>query len=278
MSINLLFTAFSALLLTSCAQRNIYSPTAHNVPAFTKKSESKIAAGYSTGSNSTNEDKANGFDVQTAYAVSNHVVLQAGYTYRQEESVDSSQINFFDYSNIKYNRKMFEIGIGYFTSIHKKGKIFFSIYGGIGVGKFSFIDNGIDNNQLSYSRFHNANVTKYYLNPAVSFINKRLVVSASLRGTLIYYSRIQTNYTIPEQESLKIGSINRKPSFFTEPAGVVSYGFRKLPGLRIECQLGFSFGLPAENQDGYYTGVSFCAGLVFDIPKFIKGIENNPKD
>jgi hypothetical protein len=51
-----------------------------------------------------------------------------------------------------------------------------------------------------------------------------------------------------------------------------------LPGLRIECQLGFSFGLPAYNQDTYYTGVNFSAGLVFDIPKLIKGIANNRKD
>lgn len=278
MKIKILCAALSALLFTSCASRYMYSPSAHNVPVFTQQGDSKIAAAYSV--NGGNEDNSgNGLEVQGAYAITKHVAVQAGYSTRNEKTVDSNfSSSYFNFSTVKYKRQMFEVGAGYYRSIHKRDKIFFSAYGGVGFGKFSFKDTGRDNNQLLYSRSHNANVTKYYLQGGVTFINRGFVTTVSGRATVLDFNRIQTNYSAPELDDLNIDNIANQTYVFFEPAVILSYQFKKLPGMRIECQVGLSAHL--RNKDYYlaHTEANFAAGLVFDIPKFIKGFSNNRKD
>ena len=75
---------FAGLLLSSCyTPRYVYSPSAHNVPLFSKKNDSKIAANYSSNlslaNSSENENDSYGFDLQGAYAISDHWALQANY-------------------------------------------------------------------------------------------------------------------------------------------------------------------------------------------------------
>lgn len=278
MKIKILFASVIVLLFTSCASRYMYSPSAHNVPVFTQQGDSKIAASYSV--NGGNEDNSGkGLDVQGAYAITKHVAVQAGYSVRNEKTVDSNlSSSYFNYSTVKYKRQMFEVGAGYFRSIHKRDKIFFSAYGGVGFGKFSFKDTGRDNNQFFYARSHNANVTKYYLQAGVTFINRGFVTTVSGRATVLDFNRIQTNYSIQEQEDLEIHKINNHAYLFLEPAVILSYQFKKLPGLRIECQVGLSAHL--RNEDYYlaHTEACFSAGLVYDVPKLIKGFANNHKD
>ena len=278
MKMKILFAALIVLLCTSCASRYMYSPSAHNVPVFTEQGDSKIGASYSTNAGEEDDNSGHGLDVQGAYAVTKHVAVQAGYSTRSEKTIDSNANAYFDHSNIRYKRRMFEVGAGYFRSIHKRDKIFFAAYGGMGFGQFSFKDNGVDNNQLLYTRFHKANVTKYYLQPAVMFINRGFVTSLAVRATLIDFNHIQTDYTAQELEELKIDDISSNAYVFFEPAVILSYQFKKLPGLRIECQGGFSAHLRVEDKYLSHKEANFSAGLVFDIPKLIKGIANNPKD
>jgi hypothetical protein len=278
MKMKILFAALTALLCTSCASRYMYSPSAHNVPVFTKQGDSKIAASYSV--NGGNEDNSGkGVDLQGAYAITKHVAVQAGYSTRNEKTVDSNfSSSYFNYSTVKYKRQMFEAGAGYFRSIHKRDKIFFSAYAGMGFGEFSFKDTGRDNNQLPYARFHNANVTKYYLQAGISFINRGFVTSVSGRATVVDFNKIKTNYSVPEQDDLEIDGIDNNAYIFFEPAVVLSYQFKRLPGMRIECQVGFSAHL--RNEDNYlaHTEAGFSAGLVFDLPKFIGGFANKRRD
>jgi hypothetical protein len=262
----------TAILLTSCSTRYMYSPSAHNVPVFTDKGDSKIAAVYST--NAGDEDgSGNGLDVQGAYAITKHVAVQASYFVRNEKTVDSNfNSYYFNYSNVRYKRQMFELGGGYFQSIHKRDKIFLAVYAGVGFGKFSFQDNGLDNNQLDYKRFHQANVIKYYLHPAVSFINHGFVTSVALRATLIDFNHIKTDYSKPELDDVGIESIGGNTYLFFEPAAILSYQFKKLPGLRIEGQVGVSAHAAFENRNLAHKEGNFSVGLVFDVPKFIKGL------
>lgn len=256
----------------------MYSPSAHNISVFTDKGDSKIAAAYSV--NGGNEDNSGkGLDVQVAYAITKHVAVQAGYSSRNERTVDSNfSSSYFNYSTVKYKRQMFEIGGGYFRSIHKRDKIFFAAYGGVSFGKFSFKDMGRDNNQLLYSHFQDANATKHYLHAVVTFINRGFVTTIGGRATVLDFNHIKTNYSILEQQDLVIHNINNHAYFFLEPAVILFYQFKKLPGLRIECQVGLSAHLRNENYYLAHIEACFSAGLVFDVPKLIKGLANNRKD
>jgi hypothetical protein len=273
------------MILSSCyTPRFAYSPTAHNVPVLTERNDSKLAFNYSTNADSRSSDdkysrnRANGYDVQGAYAITSHVGLQGSYFSRYEKTIsNASNDNYFDSSVISYNRHLFEFGAGYFTPIDTRQKIFFQVFGGVGFGKFDFTDNGKDINQNIYHRFHNADITKFYLEPAIIFRNTEVfAASLSTRFSLVNFRNIQTNYIQPEKEHFKLDSLDRYSSIFFEPAFVNSYGFNKLPGLRIEYQLGLSLLMSREILD--YRRFNFSIGLVFDIPKLIRGAAIKSKD
>src|SRR5690349_17462937 len=112
-----LFTLFCIIVFASCdTPRYAYSPTAHNVPVFTQKGDTKAAAYYSNNGIYTSTDSegneydrniAQGFDIQGAAAVTNNIALQAGYYYRNETSTEDLGNN-VDNNTVKYNRYLFE--------------------------------------------------------------------------------------------------------------------------------------------------------------------------
>jgi hypothetical protein len=280
-----LFIAAAIAGLSSCyTPRFAYSPTAHNVPVLAEKNDSKLAVNYSTNadSRSTNNqytrNRSNGIDVQGAYAITNHVGVQASYFTRTERTVSNQDNdNYFDSSVIRYNRNLFEFGAGYFTPIDDKGKVFFQVFGGLGFGKFKFTDNGKDQSQSIYSRHHDANIMKYYIEPSITFKPKPVIAaSLSARFSIVNFKNINTDYTIDEKKELKLDSLNRYASVFFEPSFVNSYGFNKLPGLRIEYQLGLS--MLASRQIMDYRRFNFSIGLMFDIPKLIKGMGSKERE
>lgn len=286
MKTNVLFAGLWMLVFSACyTPRFVNSPTAHNVPVLAEKNDSKLSFNYSTNADtrSTNDqysrNSTNGFDIQGAYALTNNIGVQGSYFSRNETTNGGgADDDFFDKSFIDYKRDFFEFGAGYFTPIDQKGKMLFQVFGGVGFGRFTFTDNGKDKSQVAYSRFHNADVTKIYVEPALTFRSKNEIFAASLstRFSFAKFRNVQTNYTAPERQFFKLDSINRYTSVFFEPAFVNSYGFNKLPGLRIEYQLGLSLLMSRQIMD--YRRFNFSVGLVFDIPKLIKGINNNKKN
>lgn len=272
----LIITVFTVLLFASCSSpRFASSPTAHNVPVLTKQQDSKLSFNYSTNADARksddryNRNKANGFDIQGAYAITNHIGVQASYFSRGERTYAKND-NYFDSSVVKYKRNLFEFGAGYFAPIDKTDKMFFQVFAGVGFGKFNFTDNGKDKSQLLYSRFHNADITKFYLEPAVTYKSASEVFAASLstRFSVIKFRKVQTNYSTQERDHFNLDSIGRFSSIFFEPAFINSYGFNQLPGLRLEYQIGLSL-LMSRNIIDYRT-FNFSIGLVLDIPKLMK--------
>jgi len=274
------FALLTVLFFSNCTTpRFAYSPNAHNVPVLAEKNDSKIAFDYSTNADTRqsadkySRNRSNGYDVQAAYAVTKNVAVQGSYFSRTERTNSNSSDNYFDSSAIRYNRNLAEFGIGYFTPIDKKGKIHFQAFGGAGFGKVTITDNGRDNNQLLYSRFFNADITKFYIEPAITFRSKEIfAASLSTRFSIIKFRNIQTNYTQAEKESFHLDSIGRNAIVFFEPAFVNSYGINKLPGLRIEYQVGLSLLMSRTIVDN--RTFNFSIGLLFDIPKLIKGTAN----
>ena len=230
----IILTVITLLILVSCnTPRFAYSPNAHNVPVLKEKNDSKLAFNYSTNADtrSSNDkysrNKANGFDIQGAYAVTPSVAVQAAF-FSRSERVSSNDQSYFDSSVIRYKRNLFEFGAGYFTPIDKKGRIHFQAFGGVGFGKVTINDNGRDNNQLPYARFFDANLTKFYAEPAVTFKSSEVfAASLSTRFSVIKFSNTKTNYAQAEKEEFHLDSISRNAIVFFEPAFVNSFGFNK---------------------------------------------------
>src|SRR5690606_32759819 len=110
--------------LGSCSTyRYIFSASPPNNPYFSKKGESKISGYYSDGgTNRLYGEKANGFDLHGAYALSNHWAITTGYFNRNERDVFEYSRNRspFDSSVVHYERNLYDIGGGYFTTINSK--------------------------------------------------------------------------------------------------------------------------------------------------------------
>jgi hypothetical protein len=251
-----------ALTITSCTSpRYIYSPSAHNVPVLTQKGDSKIGAVYSTNltgeesiDDETIDNRSRGFDLHGAIAVSDNWAIQASNFYRWEKSEGG-----YDSATIRYQRNLTEVGIGYYMPLNQSKTVFFQFFAGGGMGKFSFTDN-----DRSGFNFHQANITKVYLQPAFLFRSKGSFTNAvSLRGSIISYRNIKTSYTPSELEDYNLDFLSNRAKLFIEPAYVASFGFKNVPGLRFELQAGLSF-LVARNFIDYRV-MNFSAGTWVDI-------------
>jgi hypothetical protein len=123
----ILFTCIIYIFTSCSTPRYIYSPSAHNVPVLTQKGDNKIGAVYST--NVTGEEtkdgyatdnRSRGIDVQGAVAITGNWAIQASHFYRWEKSEGGP-----DSLQVKYQRNLNELGIGYFMPLNSKKNVFF---------------------------------------------------------------------------------------------------------------------------------------------------------
>lgn len=268
-------------MLASCeTPRYAYSPTAHNVPVFTKQGDTKLSGSYSSNfdlvdddGNNYHRNRANGFDVQAAVAVTNHFAILGSYYNRRESSYSNGNYPYsFDSVSIGAKREMYEVGAGYYKPIGSKQRGIFAIYAGAGFGKMKLNEKGTDANLgVPYTRYMNANLFKYYLEPSMSFrAGDVFTVSLATRFSGLRYKNIHSDYTNDEKISFNLDSLNRYTWYLIEPCVINSFGFKKLPGMRIEYQFGLSI-LLSEIESFNYRPFNFSLGLVFDIPKLIAG-------
>lgn len=105
-------TRFLILIVYMCsACTSIYLPTSRNTPLFSNQGEFQA-----------NASVGNGFNVQTAYALTDHFALMVNGLYANNKSLQGTGY-----------RKHYatEAGVGYFLN----GKYTFEVFGGYGVGK-----------------------------------------------------------------------------------------------------------------------------------------------
>ncbi len=263
----ILFWAILIALFSSCiSKRYIYSASPPNNPYFTKKAQSQLTGSYSVSASSSDDGadgQANGFDLQGAIAVSDHWAVTAGYFNRREKDIyQYYNINSpFDTSVVKYKRKLFDIGGGYFYSLNPQKTIVLNLFGGVGFGTFSFDDNGKMNN-TAYSRFHSSNVTRFFFQPAVNFTTGNYFRCAViLRSSFVHYGSIQTSYTANELQSFSLEQLYYKTFYFFEPAVNFQFGIPNIKWMRFD--LGFS-AAPYSQEDilGVRTG-NTSIGLSF---------------
>ena len=254
------------LLAVSCTTpRYVYSPAAQNVPVLTQKGDSKIGAMYSTNfvgeerrDGKVIDNRSRGLDVHGAYAISDHFAVQANYFARWERTEGGP-----DSINVSYKRYLGEIGIGYYLPVNDKKNVFFQFFAGVGLGNFSFTDTDRFGNN-----YHQSNITKVYLQPAILFRSKGSFTSSiSVRGSIISYSKIKTSYSATELDDYKLDRLSSREKIFIEPGFTGSFGFKNLPGIRLEFQGGLSFLLSRTFVD--YRFINLSLGTWFDIGAII---------
>ena len=259
-----------SLGIFSCrTPRYVNAPAAVNAPNLQKAGDNKLAAYYSSNFGNSNEtagnqyNKSKGYDLQAAYAISNHWAIQANYLNRSDKNggINGSS---FDSSVVQYNRKAGDIGIGYFTKISKRGSNFFQVFAGAGKGKYEIKDAGLIAS-IPYNRFHNATINKYYIQPALIFSDKNISLGLVSRFSFVHYNKVETNYTTPQQSEFNLADLENKLLSFWEPAITFSAGTNSIPALKLEFQLGASLSI----DNNYYdvkTG-NASIGLIMDFSK-----------
>lgn len=270
--LSILLSGLAIYLLASCSTRYAYSPSAHNVPVLEKKGDSKIGALYSsnlTGDNrldgNLQTNRTRGFDLQGAYAITDNFAIQAGHYYRWEKSTGGD-----DTATITYHRNITELGVGYYTPISpNKKNIILQVFVGAGLGKSEFTDG----RPSGANYFHKANVTKIYIQPAFLFRSKGSFTSAiSLRGSIVNFSRISTNYSSDQLHHFELDSLNNRSKFFIEPAVTGSFGLKGLNGVKFEIQAGLSFLTSIRSPLDYHP-FNFSIGTYIELGKLMRKAE-----
>jgi hypothetical protein len=275
-----------ALLLVGCsiekAPRYIYSATPANLNNFTKKGESKLNAIYFGDGKPEN----GGVQIQAAYAFSNHWAAMASYANKwemQTERYDTNRFyrnglfsgpivetNVFDSSVIMYKRFNYELGLGYFYHIGNSNKTIFYVYGGLGFGKQTMTDKGLDSNNIAYARYYNGNTTNYFLQFGYDVCaSDNFCFSIGNKLTKSLFKQSNTNYTKQELAYFYLDKTENNSLIFWEPyinfqLGLPRYNWVKLDIQTLLSGSNLGYNYPKANK------LSLSIGLSFDISKLNK--------
>lgn len=272
MNRNLAFILITlSLTIASCkSPRFVHSPVAVNNPFFTKRNDSKLGAYISGGSHSgdasQDSNKVRGADVMGAYAITDHIAVTGSYHYRNERNYYLSyRFSPFDTSKVNYKRRMWELGIGYFTALNKSGTITANIYVGAGSATYNIKDEGTTGN-AKYTRYHDSKPFKFYFQPGVNFITGSVRIGTTLRLNILTYKNVTTNYSNEELVSFQLDELNNKTLLFPEFVLTTAYRFPKYPWIGLEGQVSLNF-----NDDRYYRSrtMNASAGLILEPFKLL---------
>lgn len=279
---NLLFL-FIIILFSSCTTyRYAYTASPPNNPYFTQKGETKFTGYYSSAeSTSSAQAFAHGSDWQAAYAISDNWALTANYFGRKEKDFfDVATDNDpFKTSTVNYKRRLYGIGGGYFIGLNKKKTITFNAYGGMDFGKFFFKDNGINQDQTSYSRYHESRITKGFVQPSFNFMpGDYFRFSFGFKTSFVHYGHIRTSYSPEEIDYFSLDQIANKTVPFLEPSMNLQFGLPKYPWIKLDATISdvsHSFSPIPLLPYNYLSrldarGSNASIGLTFDFSKIKK--------
>lgn len=259
------FIFFISLAVTSCySPRYVYSPSIQNIPILHKRNDIEIT-GFYGGSIDAFKAKGNynrGFDIHSAWAISNHfaVMLNESIQWEKNDGNDSFFQN--DSSLLSYNRNFIEIAAGYFSSSAKNKKLQLQVFGGAAVGSSKIFDDFISNN-THVNKYHYSSVTKIFIQPALVYsLFKNLSTAFSSRFTEVLFSNIRTNYSNEELDNYILDSIAVSPVFFWEPAVNYTFGFKKFP---LKFNLQGSISVLLNHRFVEYRSSNIGIGVVYNF-------------
>lgn len=240
---NILAFTIVCLTITSCGvARYVYSPPPPNITYFKEKGDNKVSAVISTGTNDGNSrgnTYNNGYDIQAAYALSNHWFVAGSYFRRREgESADGNS-NFFDTSTINYKRNIIEIGGGYILPLNDRNTSTFNLYGAYGFGRFKFDDYGLLNG-LSYDRYFSNKISKYSFQFGFNFMPSDYIhLSLTGRFSFVHFGATNTNYTNSELSYFNLNEIGNSTTRFFEPTVNSQIGIPQCKWMMLDMSVTF---------------------------------------
>lgn len=282
---NLILLLFICITFFSCrTPRFIYSPAPPNNPYFREKGESKLAAYYSIG---TDDDESadeynEGFDLQAAYAISDHFGLTADYFKRNEkDAIFNYSRSYFDSSVVRYQRHLTNFGGGYFTPITNDKKITINVFAGFGFGKFSFTDVGVENGS-NYSRYYKSDMNRWYIQPSINFFPTKFFRTGLIsKFSRVHYSNISTSYTPDELIYLDLDRLPGNTLTFLEGTWNMQVTFKKVEWLYLDLGISLStdpFIRPYNDNDNTNLearNLNLSIGASLDFSKMKKNKTQN---
>jgi hypothetical protein len=165
---NVIIIFMSLLLLSSCAP--VYIPTKNNVPLFSGKGEFQGFAGVGLGLN-----------VQTAYAISDHIGIAANYLHSNNSEGGSG-------STTMREHQAGEIAIGYYKNLKSDPDLCFEVFTGYGRGKGKAIDT---DGLFTVDLLATGRYQKFFVQPAIGTNKNRFNWSVSLKCSIVDFTSIK---------------------------------------------------------------------------------------
>jgi cell division protein YceG involved in septum cleavage len=229
---------FSFFQLIGCSYA-YYRPTVMNIPNFKEKNEVLFAVNANTTSQST------GVDVQAAYAITNHLVVQGNY---MSISDDVKTWGFLSGSyDIKRSFSCGEYAAGYFTPINQTGT--FSIVGGYGFGK---MENVI--NQGKYS----ADFNKMFIQSSFGLREENIELVGSLKLSTLNYTNINH---IEDSYGNEIYNALNSTTPILEGGGILRFGGK---GVKLQLQATTATSLVSK-PSFEYDWLTLSAGICVQV-------------
>ncbi|MCG8411720.1 MAG: hypothetical protein MI739_10605 [Bacteroidales bacterium] len=216
---------FFVLFITIVSCSPEYIPNMVNTPLFTEKGEfqATVASGSSN------------LDVQTAFAVTDHMGVMVNGSYGSEKTNDSDD----------FHKHIFlEGGLGYYDKIGNRGR--YEVYGGYGFGKVE----GFFENTLDISQKTDAKYNRFFIQPDIGFVSKVLDGNFASRLVLVQLT--------PQGE----GYSSAKYNFFLEPVLTSRIGF---PYAKFVMQVGLSLPIGSQTLNFNYQSFIFNLGLNINL-------------
>jgi hypothetical protein len=202
--------------LASC--HVLYVPNSFNSPLLRNKGDGQVNVAFGT----------SGYEVQTAYAITNHIGVMANWHLLYSKSYDT----------IKEQRSLAELGFGY-TERHSDNGMF-EIFAGAGLGSVP-----ADFKYSSYNGTQTTQLTRIFIQPSLGFYNDWLDMSIISRLAAV--------------------TIGRETNWFYEPGFMAKIGYKRF---RFYSCMGFSIPLNKATERSWNNNpVIFSVGIHFNFGK-----------
>jgi hypothetical protein len=242
----------------------VYNQPVRNLHYFDGARQSKLSANWATGPSSGENAYNRGFDLQGAYAISDHWAVMASYYNRKEH--DRRSAVFLNspstYFEIDYKRSGGEFAASFFTPLSRNRKNFFHLDGGIGFANNSLTQEG-NSNSLGQVWNYSDNMFRFFFQPGFYAIVDAFQFGLGARLQWQYFSDIQTTFSPGELQAYSLFGLSQLYNF--EPYFSMRYGPPSVPWLKFEMQTSFT-----TVDKGYYVREGyFSLGVAVD-PLFKK--------
>lgn len=267
---SVLILLFVSLIFMSCRTPKyyIYAPSPPVNPFFKEKGDSKLSAYLSGGSG----NHIPGADLQAGYAITKNIAVTGAYFSRREKDKYYSGWNNNTWTDSlvnRYRRAMGEVGAGYFRKVNYRGNATINIYGGYSWGTFSFKETGTGNGMGAYTRTHEADIRKWYIQPSIHFTRGRVFrLGIVTRFSFVNYGNIKTDFSTTELSDRTLNQFADRTHLFIEPTVNMQFAFPQ-PWLKLD--MGITVCPIYDNSYEYnelrHRALTASIGLTFDLRK-----------